>query len=342
MLKIIGVFVCFFWYILSFSQIAYSYSAFVYDIKDGSILMAKDELVKIYPASITKIMTINLAIEAIKNQKIGIYDKIKISQNAQNQERTNAGLIQNEEISMKNLLLLTSMISANDAACAVGEAIGNDSIANFTQMMNQKSNELKMYGTNFTNATGLHNEDQYSTTQDLAIMMKFFAESNTGYLGILNSGGLFFKGKNYQPKNPVGQNYKCIRSFKTGFTSKAGYNIIAYLSCKDYNIIANIINFQNPHQRDLYLSEILNYAVQKIGELKHKDSKNFYLIEDKLSIASYGLYLISSSIFFNFTLLEKDNTLDVISGIKNKIYNDYFENHFAYLVNSTMPFPKKP
>ncbi|QED23106.1 D-alanyl-D-alanine carboxypeptidase family protein [Candidatus Deianiraea vastatrix] len=320
------------------SQKARSQAVFVYDVNGEEVLAAKNELAKLYPASTTKVMTLYIASDAIKSGKIGIYDKISVSRESARQQRTTANLEYDEEITFKNLMLLAGTISANDAAYAIADGISNQNTSLFIKSMNEKANELKMYGTNFANPTGLHHDDQYSNAHDIGIMMQNFMKNHRGYSGALKSNGIFFKGKYYSPVNLVGQNYKCMKGFKTGFTAKAGYNIVTNVKCKDYNIVATLLNFNTSRDRDFYLAEVLNYALEKVGEKKYQDKRDFYMTLERNDDEIYSTKIV----FMQFLpFLHGNKYYTVLSNIADYAYNDYIKQHVDYVMRSNIPFPKK-
>ncbi len=318
---------------------ALCYSVFSYDITNNETILAKDELAKIYPASTTKIMTGYLAIDALDSGAVGLYDRLKISKKAANQPNISAKLPEGSEISLKYALLLSSILSANDAAYAISEYIEPE-LENFVAKMNAKAVSLKLYNTNFANPTGLHSENQYSTAQDIALLLLAINREYPGYMGIFNSNGIFFNGKLYTPRNPVAKNYKCIKSHKTGFTNAAGYNIAVYLSCESYNLVLTGMKFQTALSRDAYLVQMLEYSMQKIGSMYHKNDKHFYFQADNAEYGSYaGYFLLANARLFQILAGKNSNSITQISDVLSDVWSEKIAPQFKPIINSALPVP---
>lgn len=319
----------------------FAYSVFSYDIKNDEVLLAREEFAKIYPASITKIMTSYLAFDELSRGNVGIYDNFQISYQASTQKKVSAGLKYGDNIALKNALLLANTMSANDAAYVVAEAI--DSVnygGNFIQKMNEKSKQIKLYNTNFANPTGFHNDEQYSTAQDLAMLMLAIVKEYPGYIGIFNSNGFFYNGRLYLPRNKVGMNYKCIKAYKTGFTSASGYNIIAYISCGEYNVITSLINFRTGAQRDDYLVKMLDYSTQKIGEKYTKNEQKFYFENNENKFKSHTLDFITT----NLAIINTISGNNIGGNTELALIRDIFEQTLMQPIKqvqlSILPLPR--
>ncbi len=323
--------------LMFFTERASSYAAFSYDTKSGDVIFAKNELEKIYPASLTKIMTIYLAIDAIKEGKFSLFDKVEIPYAAQMQPKTSANLRFGDKISIKDLIMLVGGTSANDAAYTLAYHVGGENVGNFILMMNQKALEIGMQSTHFTNPNGLHDSDQYSSARDLAILMQSFVKNHSGYLGGINSNNFFLHGKYYQSRNPIGREYKCIKAHKTGFTNASGYNIMSYSLCGKYSFVSNVIGLKTSAQRNDYFAQVLNYTTQKLSNEIYKNDRSFYMQNEQDAV------FFASSFFVSIGFLPlgiKNRSILSIQDSLSNIYNDYLSEHFGNFVRSFEPFPK--
>lgn len=278
---------------------AYSASYISYNLKSKEIISSKNELAKIYPASLTKIMTVYLVIDAIKNGQFSLYDKVRVPVEAANQPKTNANLKTGQSITIKDLIMLTSGISANDAAYTLGYHVGGENIDSFIEMMNKKAGDLGLQNTHFANPTGLHNPDQYSNAMDIVKLMESFVKNHAGYLGMINSNDFILNYQKYTSRNQIARNYKCIKAHKTGFTGASGYNIVGYLNCGNHEIISAAIGFNNSQERNTSFASNLNYATAKITE----SDQDFYTtredIAEQNSLALNVLKLNFGVLFYN-------------------------------------------
>lgn len=206
-----------------------SQSAILMDNKTGKILYAKNEEEKMYPASTTKIVT---AIVTLENCNLD--DVVTISYNTVMsipEGYSSASLQIGEQLTVEQLLQLLLVHSANDAANALAEHVGG-SIESFISMMNTKVHELGLSHTHFTNAFGMHDENHYTTAQDLAIIMKYCIK-NENFRKLAGSASCAIPATNkydirkYNSTNeliiPNNRNYyPYLTCGKTGYTSQAG------------------------------------------------------------------------------------------------------------------------
>ena len=146
-------------------------SVVLMEITSGKILLSKNPDEKLPPASITKIMTLLLVMEALDSGKITLEDTVTTSKNASSKGGSQIWLKEGEQMTVHELIKATAIASANDACTALGEFIAGGE-AEFVAMMNTRAKELGMNNTNFENPSGLDDttENHYSTARDVAIM----------------------------------------------------------------------------------------------------------------------------------------------------------------------------
>ena len=146
-------------------------SAVLMEYSTGKILYEKNSNERLAPASMTKIMTMLLLMEAIDTGKISFDTMVTISSNASSMGGSQMFLDENSSVKVSELLKGISIASANDAAVAIAETLGG-SLDNFVKMMNDKARELGLENTNFMNPHGLDTEGHYSSANDMAIMAR--------------------------------------------------------------------------------------------------------------------------------------------------------------------------
>ncbi len=206
-----------------------SKSAILQDYKTGKVLYAKNETQKMYPASTTKIVTAILTLENCElDETVTVsYDAISSIPDGYSSAFLQVG----ENLSVHQLLQLLLVHSANDAANVLAKYVGG-SIESFVSMMNTKVHDLGLQNTHFTNTFGMHDEDHYTTAQDLSTIMKYCMQNET-FRKLAGSASLAIPATNkYGPRRyastneliiPNNRNYYApLTAGKTGFTSEAG------------------------------------------------------------------------------------------------------------------------
>ncbi len=226
-------------------------SAILMELSTGKVLMELNPDEKLSPASITKVMTILLVFEALKDGKITLEDKVTASQNASSKGGSQIWLKEGEVMTVHELLKATVIASANDACTALGEYVAGDETA-FVSMMNEKAKELGMTNTCFENCSGLDDTvtNHYSTARDVAIMscelMKYekVKEYTTIWMDTLRNGETQLVNT-----NRLIRYYEGATGLKTGTTSKAGYCVTATAERDGMELVAVVLGSDNSGER---------------------------------------------------------------------------------------------
>ena len=171
MKKVFILFLCFF----CFSQnihaeedlTVHAQSAYLIEATTGKVLYDKNGEEKLFPASMTKMMSLILVYEALNDGSLKLDEVLSISENAASMGGSQVFLQPNEQMNVHDLLKAVCISSANDAMVALAERISG-SVSEFVSKMNEKSKELNLVNTNFENTTGLHDENHYSCAKDMA------------------------------------------------------------------------------------------------------------------------------------------------------------------------------
>ena len=145
------------------------YAAMVMDARTGEVLHSRNADARLHPASLTKMMTLYIAFEAIRRGEISLDTKVKISRKAANEPPSKLGLKAGQTIKLRYLIRAAAVKSANDAATAIGEAISGSEAA-FARRMNRTAKALGMSRTTFKNAHGLTESGHLSTARDMTTM----------------------------------------------------------------------------------------------------------------------------------------------------------------------------
>jgi len=200
-------------------------SAILADAHSGKILYEKDAHKKLYPASMTKLMTLVVAMEALEAGKVSLDDVVTASENAASYRGSRIFLTAGEKLTLYELLLGVALASGNDASVAVAEHIAG-SEEGFVELMNQKAAQLGMKNTHFVNSHGLHDENHYTTAYDFSLLAlealrypKLREICTIKHYRIREDSRPF----QYDNKNKLLWWYPGADGFKTGWTEDAKY-----------------------------------------------------------------------------------------------------------------------
>lgn len=252
-------------------------SALLVEPTNGKVLYEKNSHEKFAPASVTKIMTMLLAMEAVDNGKIKLTDKVTASENAKKMGGSTM-LLENGEIrTVEELLKGIAIASGNDAAVAMAEYLGG-SEASFVKMMNERAASLGMKDTTFKNCTGLPVEGHLTSAYDIYIMSRELLK----HPKILKYSGTYMETISEGRKSPIElvNHNKLVRFFKgcdglkTGFTDEAKYCISATAVRDGVRMLSVIMGAPSFKIRNRDASMLLNYGFSKFESKKiaEKDS----------------------------------------------------------------------
>lgn len=240
-------------------------SAVLMDYNTKEILYEKNSHEKLYPASLTKIMTLILGMEALESGKISLNDEVRISAHASSMGGSQLWLEEGETQTVENLFKAITIRSANDAAVALAEHIaGSEEV--FVKMMNEKAKELGMNNTNFMNASGLHHENHYTTAYDVALMSAELLKHEkihdwlTIYMDEMLVGKKKDKVQSLVNTNRLIKEYEGTTGIKTGSTSQAGYCLSASAKRGNLHLIAVIMGSDTSKIRFEESMRLLDYG----------------------------------------------------------------------------------
>lgn len=240
-----------------------SKSAILIERDTGAILYDKNIHEKLPPASMTKIMTMLLIMEALENGKLSMDEKVTASEHAASMGGSQIFLEPGEEMTVKEMLLGIALASANDASVAMAEKISG-SEEQFVNLMNEKAKSLGLKNTHFKNTTGLPAKDHYSTAHDMAMMAKElliheeitdFTKLYEGYLRE-NTDKKFW----LVNTNKLVRFYPGVDGLKTGFTAEAKYCLTATAKKDGMRVIAVVFGAPTSKSRNAQVTKMLDYS----------------------------------------------------------------------------------
>ena len=232
------------------------------DYSTGQVLMSSNEHERLYPASVTKIMSLLLVCEAIDSGKIKLSDTVTASTNAASKGGSQIWLREGEQMTVDDLLKSTAVYSANDACTALGEYVAGSDEA-FVQMMNERASQLGMKETHFDNCTGLDDETDTHLTSayDVALMSRELLKHDL----ILNYTTIWMDSVRGGETELVNTNklirfYKGATGLKTGTTNKAGCCVSATAKRDSTHLIAVVMGSENSSDRFEGAKSLLNWG----------------------------------------------------------------------------------
>lgn len=242
--------------------------ALVMEVNSGRILYASNENEKAYPASMTKMMGMYLVMEAVKENKITMEDNVTCSSIASSMGGTQIYLEEGEVMKVEDLLKAVAINSANDAIVCLGEYIFGSN-ENFIKEMNNKAKELGMNNTHFNNATGFDDENHYSTTFDMGIIGRSLVKDYPEVLKYSSLTEDYIKGNRNEEfwlvnTNKLLKHCEGMDGLKTGYTSKAGYNLTSTVKRNGIRILTVVMNEKSIQERSQDTIKLVNYAFSKL------------------------------------------------------------------------------
>ncbi|WP_247747134.1 D-alanyl-D-alanine carboxypeptidase family protein [Alkalihalobacillus sp. BA299] len=225
---------------VNFTDELYSEAAILIDSKSGKVLYEKNSHQKMYPASITKIITGILAIE-----EGHLSEKVTVSQNAREVIGTRVYLLEGEEVTLKKLIQGLLISSGNDAGVAIAEHISGSEKAFASKMTKFVKETIGVENTNFTNPHGLFDEMHYTTAYDMAKISKYAMRNDT-FRDIVSTKELRWIGEGWETTiynhNRMLWNYEGATGIKNGFVRKSGYTLVTSVVQEDTELIAVTLN----------------------------------------------------------------------------------------------------
>ena len=240
-------------------------SALLMDVETGTVLYEKNAHEKLSPASVTKVMTMLLIMEAIDSGKIGWNDMVTASESAAAKGGSQIYLKVGEQMSVTDMLKSIAVSSANDCACAMAEHIAGSEAA-FVEMMNRRAKELGMNDTNFVNCTGLDDGDaavnHKTSAYDIALMSRELLKNHpdikkftTIWMDTVRNGAFGLSNT-----NKLVRFYSGCTGLKTGFTSGAGYCLSSSAQREGMELIAVVMGCETSNIRTAACKGMLDYG----------------------------------------------------------------------------------
>ena len=275
-------------------------SAVVMEYSTGKILYEKNSNQQLAPASMTKIMTLLLTMEAIDAGKLSMDDMITISKTASDMGGSQMFLEPNSTVKVSELIKGVSIASANDAAVALAEKVGG-SVDKFVEMMNEKASSLGLENTHFVNPHGLDIEGHLSSAHDMAVMAKNLI-SHEAILKFTSTYEDYFNKPDGTRTWLVNTNklvrfYPGVDGLKTGYTDGAGYCLTATAMKNNIRFITVVMGEPTSDLRSSDTTELLNFAFNtyKLNTLIDTD-KELGQVKVEKGMQDYGTLVVKTPV----------------------------------------------
>ena len=308
-------------------------TAIVIDFHSDKVLFELEADAQIYPASMTKIMTTIVAFDLLRKNRISLDDKFVVSENAWRLSQSGYSsmfIMVNDEVSVEDLLKGIIIASGNDACVALAEGIaGSEEV--FSEMMNEKASEIGMSSTNFSNASGINDPDNYSTVRDIAIMSKYLINNYPEFYKLYGektftwdrTGGDPIKQGN---RNPLLYKNIGVDGIKTGYLAVEKYSLASTMKKDTRRVIAVASGFPTKNFRSSESLKLLNWGFRNTNTYEiSKNTETFYELDtwlgqkNKIKVRPKEDYYVT---FNKKDVRHLKVTLNYSGPIKAPIYKD--------------------
>ena len=272
----------------SFSEIDFDVEhLIIQDHHSGKILYEKDTDASIYPASMTKIMTAIVVFDLLKKGETSLDEMITISEKAWRMSQSGYSsmfIMLNDQISVEDLLKGIIIVSGNDACVALAEGLAG-SEEDFVFLMNEKSEEIGLENTNWSNSSGINDVENYSTVRDVLKMSRYMIENYPEFYTYFKettftwdrTGGDPIKQGN---RNPLLYKNIGVDGIKTGFLTVEQYSLASSLQLKERRITVVGSGFKTKNSRSRVSAKALNWGLKKFDTIKITKKDEVYTTLD--------------------------------------------------------------
>ncbi|WP_246527061.1 D-alanyl-D-alanine carboxypeptidase family protein, partial [Plastoroseomonas hellenica] len=241
------------------------YAAFLQDADTGAVLLAVNADEARYPASLTKMMTLYLAFEALQRGRLAETTRIRVSRHAAGMEPSRLGLRAGSTIRARDAIMALVTKSANDAAVALGEHLAGGSEVAFARMMTRKARALGMANTSFRNASGLPHPAQVTTARDMAVLSRALIRDFPGRYAYFSAARFDWRGQSMPNHNRLLSEYDGADGIKTGYIRASGFNLAASAMRDGRRLVAVVFGGASGVERDQHVMALLDRGFAEIG-----------------------------------------------------------------------------
>lgn len=267
-LPVVGIFIV---AIVLFSSVAHAAfetrasAAYVYDQTTSTVLLSKNAETPLPPASMSKLMTLNMLFEALRDERVTLDTRFNVSSRARAMGGSSMFLNETDRPTVEELIKGIVVQSGNDACVVVAEGLAGTEDA-FARLMNERAKALGMTASTFANASGWPNPNQRMSMQDLGVLAERLIEDFPEYYGYFALTSFPFDGRvpqNHRNRNPLLKLGIGADGLKTGHTSEAGYGLVGSAVHGNRRVIFVITGLDSDTERAEEAERVVNWAFRQ-------------------------------------------------------------------------------
>ncbi|MGB3246485.1 MAG: D-alanyl-D-alanine carboxypeptidase family protein [Sulfitobacter sp.] len=284
--------------VVPLSAMAAPYAAYVIDARTGKVIHSSNADTRLHPASLTKMMTLYIAFQAIERGEISLDTQVTISAKAAAEPPSKLGLRPGQKIALRYLIRAAAVKSANDAATAIGEAISG-SEAKFARRMNRTAKQIGMTRTTFKNMNGLTEAGHLSTAHDMTILGRHLLYDYPQYYNLFSrvTADAGVRKVSHTNRRFLAS-YKGADGIKTGYTRAAGFNLTASAERGNERIIVTVFGGKSTASRNAKVAELMDLGFRRApsSATVRKPSKPNYVDVEPDTSSSANSVVASSTV----------------------------------------------
>lgn len=258
---------------------AEKYASLVVDLENDEVFHARHADEKRHPASLTKIMTLYLLFDAVKEGRFEMTSELTVSRKAAVAPASKLGLRVGSVITVEEAILALITKSANDVAIVVAENLA-ETEAQFAAQMTLKAINLGMSDTYYVNASGLHNAIQVTTARDQGMLAKALLRDHEDFYPLFSLKSMKWRGQTYANHNRLLGAVADVDGIKTGFTHASGYNLLASAERHGHRLITIVLGGRTAKSRNHHVEDLLEASFKLIAERQAEKEEKALILSD--------------------------------------------------------------
>ncbi len=237
----------------------------VVDAGSGRVLFAERATDPWYPASITKLMTVYVALDQVRRGRLAMNSLLTMSEYAASQPPSKLGLQPGGQLTLENAIRIIMVKSANDVATLIGEGVGGGSVEGFAALMNEASQRLGMHESRWYNPSGLPDGRQQTSARDMALLARALINEFPDRQDLFNIGAVKLGATVMRNHNGLLGRYPGADGMKTGFICSGGFNVVATATQGGRRLITVVMGYPSARERDLRTADLFDTGFSSFG-----------------------------------------------------------------------------
>ncbi len=265
------------------------YASIIVDEKSGAVLHAVNPDWRVYPASLTKMMTLYLVFEQLKSGKVKLNTRLKVSRRAAKQPKSKIYVKRGSTITVQQGIRALVTKSANDVATVIAEGLGGTE-EKFARLMTIRARQLGMSRTTFKNASGLPDKQQITTARDMARLSIALRRDFPKYFKYFTTKEFSYRGRTHGNHNKLLRRLPGTDGIKTGYIRDSGFNIAVSVNYKRRRLIGAVFGGKSGNKRDTHAITLFRRVFNMLDEMDKSDRNRFIAEKSgKLPVSLAGL-----------------------------------------------------